>query len=106
MLISGPLGWGRILLVFFRENRKKHDMHINPNNLDVIIQCTHCWWNPINAKVLRPFIKKKGYEHVLKDTEGQGLQAFLLLQEQFCYVFWWNEYSTRFLHVKQSMFLS
>ncbi len=58
-----------------RENRKKHDMHINPNNLDVIIQCTHCWWNPINAKVLRPFIKKKGYEHVLKDTEGQGLQG-------------------------------
>jgi len=58
-----------------RENRKKHDMHINPNNLDVIIQCTHCWWNPINAKVLRPFLKKKGYEHVLKDKEAQGLQG-------------------------------
>src|SRR5688500_13751387 len=38
-----------------RLNRKKHDMHINPKNLDVIIQCTHCWWNPINAKVLRPY---------------------------------------------------
>ncbi len=58
-----------------RENRKKHDRHINPNNLDVIIQCTHCWWNPINAKVLRPYLKKKGYEHVLKDKEGQGLQG-------------------------------
>jgi len=58
-----------------RENREKHDMHINPNNLDVIIQCTHCWWNPINAKVLRPYLKKKGYEHVLKDKEGQGLQG-------------------------------
>jgi len=58
-----------------RENRKKHDMHINPNNLDVIIQCTHCWWNPINSKVLRPFLKKKGYEHVLKDKEAQGLQG-------------------------------
>jgi len=58
-----------------RDNRKKHDMHINPNNLDVIIQCTHCWWNPINAKVLTPFLKKKGYEHVLKDKEAQGLQG-------------------------------
>lgn len=58
-----------------RENRKKHDMHINPNNLDVIVQCTHCWWNPINAKVLRPYLKKKGYEHVLKDKEAQGLQG-------------------------------
>lgn len=58
-----------------RENRKKHDRHINPNNLDVIIQCTHCWWNPINAKVLRPFLKNKGYEHVLKDKEAQGLQG-------------------------------
>jgi len=27
-----------------RENRRKHDFHINPNNLDIIIQCTHCWW--------------------------------------------------------------
>lgn len=58
-----------------RENRKKHDMHINPNNLDVIIQCTHCWWNPINAKILRPFLKKKGYENVLEDKEAQGLQG-------------------------------
>jgi len=58
-----------------RENRKKHDMHINPNNLDVIIQCTHCWWNPINAKVLRPYLKNKGYEHMLKDKEAQGLQG-------------------------------
>ena len=40
-----------------RENRKNHNMHINPNNLDVIVQCTHCWWNPINAQVLQPYIK-------------------------------------------------
>ena len=58
-----------------RENRKKHNMHIDPNNLDVIVQCTHCWWNPINAKVLIPYLKKKGYEHVLKDREAQGLQG-------------------------------
>jgi len=58
-----------------RENRKKHDMHINPNNIDVIIQCTHCWWNPINATVLRPYLKKKGYEHVLNDMEAQGLRG-------------------------------
>lgn len=58
-----------------RENRKKHDMHINPDNLPVIIQCTHCWWNPINAKVLRPYLKKKGYEDVLRDKEAQGLQG-------------------------------
>ena len=58
-----------------RENRKKHSMHNDPNNLDVIIQCTHCWWNPINAKVLRPYLKKKGYEHILNDKEAQGLQG-------------------------------
>mmetsp|Transcript_20687 Transcript_20687/g.43263 ORF Transcript_20687/g.43263 Transcript_20687/m.43263 type:complete len:602 (+) Transcript_20687:583-2388(+) len=58
-----------------RENRKKHDMHINPNNLDVIIQCTHCWWNPINAKVLRPYLKNTGYDQMLKDKEAQGLQG-------------------------------
>jgi hypothetical protein len=27
-----------------RNNRTKHDLHINPDNLDVIIQCTHNWW--------------------------------------------------------------
>lgn len=58
-----------------RENRQKHDLHINPNNLDVIIQCTHCWWNPINAKALRPYLKKKGYEHILNDKEVQGLRG-------------------------------
>jgi hypothetical protein len=58
-----------------RENRKKHSMHSDPNNLDVIIQCTHCWWNPVNAKILRPYLKKKGYEHILNDKEAQGLQG-------------------------------
>lgn len=58
-----------------RLNRKKHDMHCNPENLDVIVQCTHCWWNPINARVLRPYIRSKGYEHILKDKEAQGLRG-------------------------------
>ena len=58
-----------------RENRTKHDLHVNPNNLDVIVQCTHCWWNPINAKVLRPYLRKRGYEHILNDKEGQGLRG-------------------------------
>ena len=58
-----------------RDNRKKHDRHINPNNLDVIIQCTHCWWNPINAKVLRPYLRNNGYEHMLNDKEAQGLRG-------------------------------
>lgn len=52
-----------------RDNRKKHDMHINPDNLEVIVQCTHCWWNPINAKVLRPYIKQRGFEDILNDKE-------------------------------------
>lgn len=55
-----------------RTNRKKHDMHINPDNLDVIIQCTHCWWNPINAAKLRPQLQQQGYEHLLLDKVGQG----------------------------------
>ncbi|CAJ1970304.1 unnamed protein product [Cylindrotheca closterium] len=58
-----------------RNNRQKHDMHINPENLHVIVQCTHCWWNPINAKVLRPYLKKEGFEHILADREAQGLRG-------------------------------
>lgn len=56
-----------------RENRKKHSMHIDPENLDVIVKCTHCWWNPINAKVLRPHLHRKGYAHILNDSEALGL---------------------------------
>ena len=58
-----------------RQNRDKHDMHINPSNLDVIIKCTHCWWNPINAKALRPYIRDSGYEHILHDKELLGLKG-------------------------------
>jgi hypothetical protein len=58
-----------------RNNRAKHDMHINPDNLHIIVQCTHCWWNPINAKVLRPYLKKEGFEHILTDKEAQGLRG-------------------------------
>lgn len=58
-----------------RVNRKKHEMHCSPENLDVIVQCTHCWWNPINAKVLRPYLRSKGYEDILKDKEAQGLRG-------------------------------
>jgi hypothetical protein len=56
-----------------RRNRAKHNMHIDPNNLNTIIRCTHCWWNPINSAVLRPYIKNYGYERVLLDAEAQGL---------------------------------
>lgn len=58
-----------------RKNRKKHDMHINPKNLHVIIQCTHCWWNPINAKELRPYLRREGLETILDDREAQGLRG-------------------------------
>jgi len=54
-----------------RKNRSKHSMHVDPENLDTILQCTHCWWNPINAKALRPYIR--GCEHLLHDAEAQGL---------------------------------
>jgi hypothetical protein len=58
-----------------RENRSKHSMHNDPDNLDTIILCTHCWWNPINSKRLQPYIKKKGYDHILMDIEAQGLKG-------------------------------
>jgi len=58
-----------------RLNRSKHNMHSDPNNLETIIQCTHCWWNPINAKSLRPYLKTRGYEHILNDAEAQGLMG-------------------------------
>jgi hypothetical protein len=58
-----------------RMNRSKHDMHINPNNLDVIIQCTHCWWNPVNAKCLRPYLRNRGFEEILNDRDLQGLRG-------------------------------
>ena len=55
-----------------RSNRGKHSMHIDPENLDVILKCTHCWWNPMNAKVLQPYIKQGVYEHILLDKIAQG----------------------------------
>ena len=58
-----------------RLNRKKHKMHNDPNNLDVIVQCTHCWWNPINSKILQPFLRKRGFESLLQDKEAQGLRG-------------------------------
>lgn len=64
-----------VIRATIRENRSKHDMHINPNNLDVIVQCTHCWWNPVNAKCLRPYLRKNGYEQFLNDKEAQGLKG-------------------------------
>lgn len=58
-----------------RENRKKHDMHNNPDNLEVIVQCTHCWWNPINSKVLQPHIQNRGYSEILLNTTAQGAKC-------------------------------
>lgn len=58
-----------------RMNRSKHSMHVDPSNLDTIVQCTHCWWNPINSRSLRPYVHKKEYEHILRDAEAQGLQG-------------------------------
>jgi hypothetical protein len=58
-----------------RNNRKKHNMHIDPSNLDVIVKCTHCWWNPINAAVLRPYISDSAYEHILFDRVSLGLKG-------------------------------
>jgi len=54
-----------------RNNRSKHSRHIDPNNLEVIERCTHCWWNPINAKALRPYIKAAGKEYLLS-AEAQN----------------------------------
>lgn len=56
-----------------RRNRQKHTMHCDPANLETILRCTHCWWNPINAKALRPHIRN--YEEILKDAEAQGLRG-------------------------------
>lgn len=58
-----------------RDNRIKHTMHNDPNNLHVIIRCTHCWWNPINSSKLQPFIKNSAYEHVLFDRVTLGLKG-------------------------------
>ena len=30
------------------KNQEKHNLHKDPNNVDVITQCTHMWSNPIN----------------------------------------------------------
>lgn len=39
-----------------RANRRKHNRHINPENLEVILQIGQMWWNPKNARALRPFV--------------------------------------------------
>lgn len=56
-----------------RLNRSKHTQHINPKNLEVIIRCTHCWWNPMNAKKLLPYLREAGHDHLLHDTVAMGL---------------------------------
>jgi len=58
-----------------RDNRSKHKLHIDPNNLEVIVQCTHCWWNPINAKVLQPYIRSSGFADILEDNAKLGLKG-------------------------------
>jgi hypothetical protein len=50
-------------------------MHNDPDNLHVIVQCTHNWWNPINAVVLRPFLQDRGYEYLLADKIKQGIKG-------------------------------
>ena len=50
------------IMATIRENRKKHERHCDPGNLEVIKGVTHCWWNPINAKILRPYIKEEDKE--------------------------------------------
>jgi len=50
-----PAGLKDEMRDIIRDNREGHDMHNNPNNMHVIRECTHCWWNPINSKRLRPF---------------------------------------------------
>lgn len=56
-----------------RDNRSDHTMHCDPDNLDTIVKCTHCWWNPVNTKSLRPYLKKRGFDKILGDPEFQGL---------------------------------
>jgi hypothetical protein len=58
-----------------RDNRSKHELHCSPSNLDTIVQCTHCWWNPFNTKTLRPYLKARGLDHLLKDKDWQGLRG-------------------------------
>ena len=44
------------IMATMRENRKTHKRHSEPQNLEVIRAITHCWWNPINAKSLQPYL--------------------------------------------------
>lgn len=37
------------MMDIIRDNRKKHTMHNDPDNIDVIKQCINLWWNPING---------------------------------------------------------
>uniref|UniRef100_A0A7S1B6B2 Uncharacterized protein n=1 Tax=Corethron hystrix TaxID=216773 RepID=A0A7S1B6B2_9STRA len=55
-----------------RNNRRKHNMHNNVENLDVIVRCTHCWWNPINSRGLRSFVKSRNEEHLLGSSIAKG----------------------------------
>lgn len=84
--ISGPMK--EKIRKSIRKNRKKHNMHIDPENLDVIIKCTHCWWNPMNAKVLQPYIRQRGYEDLLLDKIAQVRFMFTLyIQRSYEFVY-------------------
>jgi hypothetical protein len=60
-----------------RENRKGHRRHSDVRNLAVIAQCTHCWWNPINAKALRAAVEKKGLAKLLSSNMVNGGKCLL-----------------------------
>lgn len=47
----------KLIMATMRENRKHTTRHVDPENLSVIKGITHCWWNPINAKCLLPYLQ-------------------------------------------------
>ena len=42
-----------------RENRKKHSLHNDPKNVDVILQIGQMWWNPKNSKRIRTYLAER-----------------------------------------------
>jgi len=42
-----------------RDNRTKHQLHIDPTNINVIDQIGQMWWNPRNSKVIQDFKREE-----------------------------------------------
>jgi len=59
-----------------RENREKHSMHKDPDNIEVISQVGQMWWNPRNAKCLQKYLPESAVRDSITPLVGRKINVF------------------------------